>query len=194
MDIRQEIITTLNVVKREGMDKIIEFLDKSDYFMSPASTKHHMSIDGGLAIHSYIVYRVLKDMNDTYNLGFSDDSITLIGLLHDICKVGCYSSNLKLNGETKSIPYKYNDSFPIGHGEKSVMILNKMISLSDEEMMAIRYHQGVYTYSNIQQWNIVREMIKKSGYIGIVEATVAADQIASQLIESNEIYTKKYIL
>jgi hypothetical protein len=195
MDIQQEIIKLLEGIDREGIDKVIKFLRESDYFTSPASTKGHMSVPGGLAIHSYITYKVLKDLIEQSGIKVNRDSIILIALLHDICKVGCYESNTLKNGKvSESKPYVFNDRFPIGHGDKSVIILQNLIELTEEEMMAIRYHQGVFTFNDVQQWNIVKSMIDKSGFRLLTYATHVADMFASNVVEWDEGAIRKYIL
>lgn len=46
-------------IKREGADKLLEFLSKRDFFTAPASTKYHSAFDGGLVLHSLNVYHCL---------------------------------------------------------------------------------------------------------------------------------------
>jgi len=193
MDIRQEIIRLLSSVDDIRNSKLIDDLDRLGYFTSPASKNKHLNIKGGLALHSYNVYLVLKDMNERYNLELSDRFIIVVGLLHDICKVGTYKDNILKNGKvSEKVPYIVEDLFPIGHGEKSVIMLNYYFQLTDEEMMAIRYHLGSFTFSSLEQWNITREQIKKTDYWIPVIATHIADMTASQLLEHNELYIEVY--
>lgn len=141
-------------IKRQGSDKLLEFLlsKNSDFFDAPASTRFHGSYDGGLLEHSLNVYDCLKDylsrqrVKDTYGLKYSEESIAIVALLHDLCKVNCYkrgTRNVKENGQWIQVPtYEYNDLLPYGHGEKSVYMISGYMKLTREEAFAIRYHMG----------------------------------------------------
>jgi|TARA_R100000501_G_C2575735_1_gene80922 hypothetical protein len=184
MDIRDEIITLLNKVDRLKGDKLIKDLDLLGYFISPASTNKHNSFEGGLALHSYNVYKVLKDMNNTYHLDLDEDFIIVTSLLHDMCKLGVYEPNILKNGEiSETKPYKYKDSLPLGHGEKSVIMLSEYIRLTPGEAIAIRYHIGPFSNEIISGWNFTKEGIKKSGYFKEVMALYHADSLATSILE-----------
>lgn len=141
-------------IKREGSDKLLEYLisPKCDFFEAPASTRFHGSYDGGLVEHSLNVYDCLKDylsrdtVRNKYGLSYSEESIVIVALLHDMCKIDCYKKgtrNVKENGQWIQVPtYEYNDSLPYGHGEKSVYMISGYMRLSREEAFAIRYHMG----------------------------------------------------
>ncbi len=142
-------------VKREGADKLIEYLTSpaSDFFTAPASTRFHLSTEGGLLEHSLNVYACLKDylarsrVKNEYGLAFTDESIAIVGLLHDLCKVNVYQKSMRnvkdKNGNWQSVPsYDYSDPLPYGHGEKSVYIISGFMKLTREEAFAIRYHMG----------------------------------------------------
>lgn len=155
-DRKAEFIGLFNqFVKREGADKLIEYLASpaSDFFTAPASTRFHLSTEGGLVEHSLNVYACLKDylartrVKTEYGLAFTDESIAIVGLLHDLCKVNVYQKSMRnvkdKNGSWQSVPsYDYSDQLPYGHGEKSVYILSGFMKLSREEAFAIRYHMG----------------------------------------------------
>ena len=143
-----------NIV-REGADKLLEYLlsSQSDFFYAPASTRFQGSYEGGLLEHSVNVYYCLKDylerprVKEIYNLGYSDESIAIVSLLHDLCKVNCYvkgTRNVKDKaGVWQQVPtYEYSDDMPYGHGEKSVYIISGFMKLTREEAFAIRYHMG----------------------------------------------------
>ena len=141
-------------VKREGADKLLDYLvNKSDFFTAPASTKFHGSIDGGLALHSLNVYDCLKNyldrprVKEEYKLNYSDESIVICALLHDICKADVYvkgTRNVKNEqGVWEAVPtYYFEDKLPYGHGEKSVYMITGFMRLTREEAFAIRYHMG----------------------------------------------------
>jgi len=146
---KETIIDLLSKVNRDGMEELISFLEKSDYFTAPASTVHHASYKGGLADHSLHVYRVLNMKSKAYKRNLPEETIILTGLLHDICKVDIYKNVKKWrkndNGKWEEYEvYAAEDNFPAGHGEKSVIILQKFIKLSDLEIMMIRYHMGPF--------------------------------------------------
>ena len=144
-----------NNILRDGADKLLEYLDspQSDFFTAPASTRFHGSYEGGLLEHSINVYHCLKDylsrerVKDMYQLSFSEETIAIVSLLHDLCKVNCYTKgtrNVKdKNGVWQTVPtFEYQDEMPYGHGEKSVYIISGFMRLTREEAFAIRYHMG----------------------------------------------------
>ena len=139
-------------IHREGSDRLLEFLlsRNSDFFEAPASTRFHGNYEGGLLEHSLNVYDCLKDylarerVKETYHLTYNDESIAIVALLHDLCKINCYKKgtrNVKENGQWIQVPtYEYNDTLPYGHGEKSVYMISGYMKLKREEAFAIRYH------------------------------------------------------
>lgn len=145
-----KIFTTY--VKREGADKLLDYLtNSSDFFYAPASGRRHSNFDGGLCLHSLNVYKRFKnnlilEYGENYSEHISDESIAIISLLHDICKVNTYTKDLrnkKENGQWVQVPfYAYENSLPYGHGEKSVYIASGFMRLTREEAMAINWHMG----------------------------------------------------
>ena len=146
---KEEFIKLLKSTNREGMDKLIDFLEKSDFFTAPASTKFHGAYEGGLAEHSFKVYEILKYkvQNCVTEIQVPEDTIIISALLHDICKANFYKTdyrNAKNSfGEWEKVPYyTVDDTIPYGHGEKSVMMLTEYIKLTSEEKYSIRWHMG----------------------------------------------------
>lgn len=153
---KQQIIDIYrNYVKREGSDKLLDYLiNKSDFFTAPASTRFHGAYDGGLAQHSLNVYNCFKAylerdrVRELYNLNASDETIAVCALLHDICKVNVYTRgtrNMKNEetGQWEKVPtFFFDDGLPYGHGEKSVYMITGFMRLTREEAFAIRYHMG----------------------------------------------------
>lgn len=137
---KEEYINLLKGINREGMDKLIEFLENSDFFIAPASTRYHGAWEGGLLAHSMKVYEILKTKTE------DSDAVKIVALLHDICKVNYYKTdfrNVKNNGVWEQVPYyTVEDTIPYGHGEKSVMMISEFIKLTPEEKYAIRWHMG----------------------------------------------------
>ncbi len=146
---KEEFLNLLKNTNREGMDKLLEFIEKTDFFKAPASTKYHGNYEGGLLEHSMKVYEILKQKvkNSPIDIATSDESLIIIALLHDICKVNFYKvdyRNAKNEfGEWEKVPYyTIDDTIPYGHGEKSVMMLTEYIKLTSEEKYCIRWHMG----------------------------------------------------
>lgn len=143
-----------NNITRDGSDRLIEFLiSKSDFFVAPASTRFHGNYKGGLLDHSMNVYECLKGflesdyVKNNYNWNYSNETIAIVALLHDICKVNCYKVSMRNkkdeNGQWIKVPYyTFEDSLPYGHGEKSVYMISGYMRLTREEAFAIRYHMG----------------------------------------------------
>lgn len=142
-------------IKRSGSDKLLNYLlsDASDFFTAPCSTRFHGSYDGGLVEHSVNVYECLKNylererVKTLYGMNYSDETIALVSLLHDVCKINIYvRSTRNVKGEDgvwRQVPsYDFNDRLPYGHGEKSVYIISGFMRLTREEAFAIRYHMG----------------------------------------------------
>lgn len=151
-------------ITRDGSDKLLDFLcSKScDFFTAPASTKFHCAYEGGLCEHSLNVYDCLKSYletdraKDVFGLKFSEESIAIAALLHDICKINTYTvstRNVKNDktGQWEKVPYyDYNDTLPYGHGEKSVYIVSGFMRLTRDEAMAIRWHMGFSGEENVK--------------------------------------------
>jgi len=194
MDYKAEFINLFNqYIKREGADELLKFLlsSASDFFVAPASTRFHLAKEGGLVEHSINVYTCLKDylnrgrVKAEYNLHFTDESITIVALLHDLCKMNVYqktSRNIKdKNGTWVQVPsYEYNDTLPYGHGEKSVYIISGFMRLSREEAFAIRYHMG---FSNTDEKQNVSATFEQ---FPLALALSIADMEATYLVESKQ--------
>ena len=148
---KEEFIELLKSTNREGMDKLLAWIEKSDFYKAPASTRFHGSYEGGLLEHSLNVYKVLKQKLTQIPfasiLNVNDDTLIIITLLHDICKANYYCVEMrnKKNEDgiwVKEPYYSINDTIPYGHGEKSVMMITEYIKLTSEEKYAIRWHMG----------------------------------------------------
>ena len=141
-------------IKREGADKLLEYLlsSASDFFTAPASARFHCSYEGGLCEHSLNVYDCLKSYLDTdrargFGFSYSEESIAIVALLHDLCKVGIYKKGFRNVKDERGVwqrvdTFEYDDKLPYGHGEKSVYIISGYMKLTREEAFAIRYHMG----------------------------------------------------
>ena len=146
---KEEFLNLLKSTKRDGIEELIEFIEKSDFFKAPASTRFHGNYEGGLLEHSMKVYEILREKvnKSSIEINTSEDSLILIALLHDICKANYYKidyRNAKNQfGEWEKVPYyTVEDTIPYGHGEKSVMMITEYIKLTVEEKYCIRWHMG----------------------------------------------------
>ena len=177
-------------IKRQGSQKLLDYLtsDASDFFTAPSSTRFHGSYEGGLVQHSLNVYHCLVDYlarprtKELYGMDYSEESVALVALLHDICKLNFYTvdyRNTKINGKWESVPYyRIEDNLPYGHGEKSVYIISSYMRLSREEAFAIRYHMG---FSGIEDKNTIGRALEM---FPLALALNVADMEASYYLES----------
>ena len=155
MEKREEFIRIYRqYIRRPGAEDLLDYLEHhSDFFEAPASTRYHMSYEGGLAEHSLNFYECLRSYLDRdrvkneYGLQVSDETVAVVSLLHDVCKTNCYKKSFRNvkdeNGKWQKVPsYEFSDPMPYGHGEKSVYIISGFMHLTREEAFAIRYHMG----------------------------------------------------
>lgn len=166
MSAREEFIEIYQEhIQRKGADKLLEYLmsDASDFFTAPSSTRFHGSHEGGLVEHSVNVYRCLADYltrprtKELYRMDYSEETVALVALLHDICKLNFYKTDYRnaknAQGVWERVPYyTVDDTLPYGHGEKSVYIISSYMRLSREEAFAIRYHMG---FSGLEDKNSI---------------------------------------
>ena len=178
-------------ITRPGLDKLLNYLisEQSDFFTAPCSTRFHGSYAGGLVQHSINVYNCLKDYlsrqrtKDVYGMNYTDESIALVSLLHDVCKMNFYSVDYRNakneQGVWEKVPYyTINDQLPYGHGEKSVYIVSGFMRLTREEAFAIRYHMG---FSGIEDRNSIGKAFEM---FPLAFALSVADMEATYFLES----------
>lgn len=194
MDKRTDFINIYNqMIQREGADELMKYLlsSGSDFFIAPASTRFHLAYEGGLVEHSLNVYQCLKEylnrpkVRTEYQMGFSDETIAIVALLHDLCKINIYQKSTRnvkdKTGAWIQVPtYDYNDQLPYGHGEKSVYIISGFMKLTREEAFAIRFHMG---FSDTENKQNVSNTFEK---FPLALALSIADMEATYLIESKE--------
>lgn len=195
-------------IQRPGIDRLMEYVRKSDFYKAPASTKYHLCCEGGLLLHSLNVLAALREMMVKENDGQNEDgapkikyhyavagqfvttipeeSMVIIALLHDICKTNYYSistRNVK-NEETgkweKQPFYAVNDKMPLGHGAKSAMIIKEYIKLTTEEMYAIWWHMG---FTDTEDKATLSQAIKS---YPLIWALHTADMMASYFMEGEK--------
>lgn len=188
-------------IERDGINELVAFLEKSDFFTAPASTRFHCSLPGGLALHSLNVYHMFehKCKSEPFKSILGDmpeDSRKIITLLHDVCKTYMYEidyRNKKIYSDTGSKRdekgrfdwaaveyYTINDRVPYGHGEKSVMMIEGYIKLQPFERYAIRWHMGFSEPK--ENWNTLGTAIEK---YPVILALHQSDLEATYLLEKD---------
>lgn len=184
-EVKSKVIELLNSTSRTGIEKVIKYLEGSDFFIAPASTKYHGNYDGGLAEHSLNVYELFKEKNTHFNLGLSDETVIITALLHDFCKINFYNKQTcwKKNDSNRWESYegyKVEDDFPVGHGEKSVIMLQCFIRLTKEEVIMIRWHMG-----NTEPKEMQMNMENAYKLVPAAVALHTADMETSYLLEQH---------
>lgn len=197
-------------IKRDGADKLLEFIRKSDFYKAPASTRFHLNEEGGLLQHSLNVYDCLVAIAETplwkpYIGNVSKETLAIASLLHDLCKTYYYTIDYK-NQKTYDAEkvaaasprevkhdikgdfiwevapfYTVDNKYPVGHGSKSVIFIQMYMKLTMEEIMAINWHMGAYCDSS--QWGELGEAFEK---YPLALALHQADAVASALLESEK--------
>lgn len=143
----------ISLLKESGVpEEFIDWLKTTDYFKAPASTMYHSVYVGGLCDHSLGVYEWFLRLISMKGIDPETISVrpAVVALLHDLCKVGVYHQEMKrvkVDGRwIDQLGWVFKEEYPMGHGEKSLALcLEKGISLTRSEMLAIRYHMGPYT-------------------------------------------------
>lgn len=137
-------------IKRPGAAALFKWIENSDFFTAPASTRYHECYEGGLCEHSVRVFDELARLSQAYpEANVKGETAAIVSLLHDLCKVGCYKTELRNKknefGQWVQVPfYTFQENTCFGsHGAKSVFIIQKFMKLTDEEIAAINCHMGV---------------------------------------------------
>ena len=190
----------LGKVQRPGMDKLLEYIQKSDFYKAPASTKYHLAVPSGLLQHSLNVLDALRGLLSWRSDGvweyraagkvvdtIPDDSVIMMALLHDICKTHFYGTSTRnvkndTTGRWEKVPfYTVNDMMPLGHGPKSAMIIKQYTTLTTMEMYAIWHHMGMT--GNYENDNAVGKSMEM--YPAVL-ALHTADMMASRFMEGEK--------
>jgi hypothetical protein len=180
---REEFCALLTATGREGMPALLQHLiEETDFLIAPSSTKYHDACAGGLLHHSVKVYHNLVALAQMFEIEIPEgSSLAIIALLHDLCKTNIYKQERKslprrdeVTGELvlddwgkkiwdEQIVYTVDDQMPLGHGEKSVIMIQRYIPLTDTEIFAIRWHMMAYDDS-------------RNSYAGNLAITNASDK------------------
>lgn len=191
-------------IHREGLEKLLEYIDKTDFFTAPSSTGYHLNEDGGLCRHSLNVFDTAMKLNqaviepsiDRDDSLLSDpidtESIAISTLFHDLCKIKLYrkTERWKKDEQGRWISYpgfEVHDDFPFGHGEKSCVIIGWFMRLKQNELLAIRWHMGMFEMAENGSSTryAYRAAMEKSPLVSLVQA---ADMIASNCLEKTTTY------
>lgn len=195
---KNEFIELLRSTKREGIEGVIEDLESWGFFEAPASANHHLNVEGGLTRHSLntchaalSVWEAMKPLDPTLEKEVSRDSIIIASLLHDVCKTDIYKRSVKKrknqlgqweDAEGYKLSYK---NFPMGHGEKSViLLLCSGLEMSDAEMLAIRWHMGAWginmnSLEDVKSYDVARKLYP------LVSIVQTGDSLAAAILERN---------
>lgn len=152
---KEEIKDLLMRTKREGMEDLIEFMDEIGFFTAPASTQYHGAYEGALAEHSVNVYlladKLARIWLDKATYKELKNSIIICSLLHDLGKCGqfkkpLYVPNILKSGKiSESKPFERNkDLMTLPHEIVSCIEVIKFIDLTEDEQLAIAWHNGLY--------------------------------------------------
>lgn len=205
----------MSKVKRPGVDKLMDYIRHSDFYTAPASTKYHLSCEGGLLQHSLNVLDAFRGLLHTGGLDnvftagtptvmegggwcytvagrviatISDESAIIVSLLHDICKTHFYtvSSRNQKNektGKWEKVPYyAIEDKMPLGHGDKSAMIIKQYMELTTPELYAIWWHIGFADLGSVEAKTLNLAIDKYP----LVWALHTADMMASHFMEAEK--------
>lgn len=193
---KEEFLQLLRSTDRPGVEDAIEYIDQLGFFTAPASAGHHLNTEGGLVEHSVNtckaalkVWEGMKEIEPTLEREVTRDSVIIAALLHDICKSDIYVRSVKKrknrlgqweDSEGYKVSYK---NFPMGHGEKSVVLaLCSGIELSDAEMLAIRWHMGAWGI-NLNSFEDVRNYDTAHKLYPLVAIIHTADTLAAAIME-----------
>ena len=193
---KKEFVDLLRSTGRDGIDDVIEYLERDGFFTAPASSTKHLNTEGGLVEHSLNVYHTavaiweaLKPITPSIATDIQPESIIIAALLHDVCKIDIYKRTVvkrKVLGQWEDAEgYKcsYKD-FPMGHGEKSlVLLLCQGLEMSDDEMLAIRWHMGAWGV-NLNSWEETKNYDSANKQYPLVSLIHSADNLAANLVET----------
>lgn len=196
---KETFIELLRSTNREGVEGMIEDLEKMGFFSAPASAGHHLNVEGGLVQHSLntcraalMVWEGMKKLEPSLEGEVKRDSVIIASLLHDICKSDIYVRTVKKRKNSIGIwedveGYKVTyKSFPMGHGEKSlVLALYSGMELTDAEMLAIRWHMGAWGV-NMSSFEDIRNYDASRTLYPLVTITQTADGLAAAILERTQ--------
>ena len=195
-NLKQQFQEKLLSTNREGMENVIKHLERLGFFVAPASTKFHLNVNGGLMQHSWNVYNTalmlreqMIQMKPELSERLSEDSVIIASLLHDVCKSNIYKETIvnrkNDQGVWEKVPgYDVDYSaLPLGHGEKSVIMLLALgLKLTRDEMLAIRWHMTAWelAFQSAEQKGNLQKAREIAPLCVLIQA---ADGLSSALLE-----------
>jgi hypothetical protein len=152
-ELKKKVIT-----RKPDFDALIHMLEtESSWLTSPASTKYHLNKEGGLLEHSVGVAETLLQLKGTLAPELSDESCVIVGLLHDVGKIGMpgkprYIKNTnEWEIKNRNMTYTINpEEVYMNLAVRSLYIISKYLPLSDAEAQAILYHDGQFIDANTE--------------------------------------------
>lgn len=193
---KEEFLELLRSTNREGIEDVITDLEELGFFTAPASAGHHLNVEGGLVLHSIntckaalAIWEGMKPLEPSLATEVKRDSIIIASLLHDVCKSDIYKRSIKKRKnalgqweDCEGYKVSYKD-FPMGHGEKSViLLLCSGLDLSDDEMLAIRWHMGAWGI-NMNSYEDERCYDTARALYPLVSIIQTADGLAAAILE-----------
>lgn len=193
---KEEFLELLRSTKRDGIEDVITDIEELGFFTAPASAGHHLNVEGGLVLHSIntckaalAIWEGMKPLEPSLATEVKRDSIIIASLLHDVCKSDIYKRSVKkrknalgLWEDCEGYKVSYKD-FPMGHGEKSViLLLCSGLDLSDDEMLAIRWHMGAWGI-NMNSYEDERCYDTARALYPLVSIIQTADGLAAAILE-----------
>lgn len=196
MKAKEEFIELLRSTSREGVEDLLVALEDMGFFTAPASSNHHLNVEGGLVEHSLntckaalMVWEGMIGLEPGLAKEVERESVIIASLLHDVCKSDIYFRTVKKRKtvlgtwedcEGYKVSYK---NFPMGHGEKSViLLLCNGIALTDDEMLAIRWHMGAWGL-NMNSYEDQRCFDTSQKLYPLVTIVQTADKLAANIME-----------
>ena len=190
-----EFVSLLRASKRPGIEQLIKYLESTDFFTAPCSTKYHLSKEGGLCQHSLNVFDAANlfsaayqfpGVNEERYIPFDDMNVLIASLLHDICKANTYKKELRWRKDESNQweqyeTYSFDEEYAFGHSEKSVYIASKFIKLTDVEAQAINGHMG---FSDSRGLQLIGNIFKQNSLALLLHS---ADMYATYIIENERV-------
>lgn len=161
-------------------DDFVDWLVDKGFFEAPASIHHHGAYSGALFNHSFAVANTLVSFTERLELSWMQErSPYIIGMFHDLCKIDNYTHKVPKWGDSvQGDSWEYNNATLLpGHGEKSVIMLQQHIQLTDEELYCIRWHMGAF--DNKENWNSYGQAVT---HFPNVLYTHTADMVAARVL------------
>ena len=186
---REKFMELMRKTERAGVEDMLKWLDTTDFYSAPASTRYHGSYPGGLVQHTLNVAYELKQLVDFYEVEIPKDSILICALGHDFCKINTYRETIvnvppqrtKSGKWEQQQGYKKDEYLKLGHGAKSLSTLQDFITLKDYEKEAIYWHMGAF---DLGQYNNINDLSKTFEENPLAFLLHIADMCVTYIIEN----------